>query len=251
MSCLKIVNLSFSYPNSNKLKVLDNLSLEIGKGECVGIIGANGSGKTTLFNLISGLEKPDDGYIEVNQKPVIPNSFNKAIGYVFQNPDNQLFSLSVMEDICFAPMNIGVSKESAHQKALKILEDIDLIHLKDRIPHHLSLGEKRMISIASVLSFEPEIIIFDEPTSNLDIRAKRVLIDYLNKMEVTKIISSHDLEFIIETCDSTAILYDKHIEAHKNTTELFSNEDLMLRCDFEIPMSIKMERLKSKSSNIK
>lgn len=246
MSCLKIVNLSFSYPNSDKVKVLDNLSLEIGKGESVGIIGANGSGKTTLFNLISGLEKPDEGYIEVNNKLITPNTFNKAIGYVFQNPDNQLFSLSVMEDICFAPMNIGVTKESANKKALKILEDIDLIHLKDRIPHQLSLGEKRMISIASVLSFEPEIIIFDEPTSNLDIKAKKILIDYLNKMKVTKIISSHDLEFIIETCDSTAILYNKHIESHKNTIELFSDEEIMLGCDFEIPMSIKIKKLEER-----
>jgi cobalt/nickel transport system ATP-binding protein len=239
MSYLKIVDLSFSYSNLNTLKILDNLSLEVSKGESVGIIGANGSGKTTLFNLISGLETPDSGYIEINNKPVIPNTFNKSVGYVFQNPDNQLFSLSVIEDICFAPMNIGVSKENAYKKALEILEDINLIHLKDRIPHHLSLGEKRMVSIASVLSFEPDIIIFDEPTSNLDSKAKRTLINYLNKMEVTKIISSHDLEFIIETCKTTSILYDGNIKAYNDTIEILSDEELMLGCDFEIPMFIK------------
>ena len=235
MNLIEIIDLNFSY---DKIKVLNNLSLNIDQEESLGIIGSNGAGKTTLFHLICGILKTDTGSIKILNKNIIPQKFNPMIGYVFQNPDDQLFSLTVLEDLTFGPLNMGLSYKEADTKAIQTLSDMQLLHLKDRSPHHLSLGEKRMVSIASVLSLNPEIIIFDEPTSNLDSISRRKLINYLNTLHKTKIIASHDLEFILETCQNTTIIYNGKIEEKGKSKEILSNKELMNKCHQEIPWSI-------------
>lgn len=238
MKVIEINDLHFSYDDINVLK---GLSFDVEHLDSVGIIGANGTGKTTLFHLVCGILKPDSGGISILERPVKYEEFNPLIGYVFQNPDDQLFSLTVLEDLIFGPLNTGKTKKEAEEIALNILEEMHLTHLKDRPSHHLSLGEKRMVSIASVLTLNPEIIIFDEPTSNLDSRSRRELIDHVNNLHKTKITSSHDFEFILETCPKGAILLNGKIAASGSTKGLFSHQKLMKKCNFEIPWSLRLK----------
>lgn len=236
MYAVEINTLSFSYDHA---KVLDNLDLTIKKGESLGLIGLNGSGKTTLFNLVCGLLKPETGSITILGENVVPSTFIKNIGYVFQNPDDQLFSLSVIEDISFGPINLNMDRDEAFAHAEQLLENIELSHLKDRNPHYLSVGEKRMISIAGVLSLDPEVIIFDEPSSNLDIKARRRLITYLNNLDKTKIIAGHDFEFLLETCSTIAILDKGRIVKHGDAKMILKDHDLMVHHNFEVPYSLR------------
>ncbi len=237
MRAITIEKISFSY--TEKQSVIDKLSLALEEGNTLGIIGSNGCGKTTLFNLITGLLTPDSGQISIYDKKVKPKSFNPLVGYVFQNPDDQLFSLTVKEDIMFGPYNLGFPKSEVEKRTSDILKDMELLHLQDRMPHHLSLGEKRMVSIASILSLNPKILIFDEPTSSLDVKSRRILINYLNRLKLTKIISSHDFDFILETCKETSILHDGTIKAIDDTKKILSDEELMLSCEQEVPLSLR------------
>lgn len=238
---IKIENLNFSY---DKREILHNLNLQIQQGESIGLVGSNGAGKTTLFHLICGILKPKSGSINIMGEKVTSLKYNPKIGYVFQNPDDQLFSLTVIEDLTFGPLNIGLSRKEAYTKAQKYLQELELEHLAGKSPHHLSLGEKRMCSIASVLIMEPDIIILDEPTSNLDSHARREVINYLNKINHTKIIASHDLEFILETCSEVAILHHNTILVKDKTEKIFLDQEIMKKTNQEIPYSLLYKKVK-------
>lgn len=224
-AALSVSNLYFSYPDCPQ--VLQNLTLTIQPGERVGLIGANGAGKTTFFLSLCGVLQPTAGEILLFGKPVIPGQFRPEIGLVFQNPNDQLFSASVREDVAFGPENMGFSAAEIERRTQNALSLTGTLKLASRIPHHLSGGEKRMVAIASILAMQPQLIVYDEPSANLDLRSRRRLIHFLQDSLETLIISSHDLELILQVC-SRVILLDKGcLVADGNPGEIVTNRQLM------------------------
>ena len=233
---LKISGLSFSYPD--KPDVLQNMSLEIMPGERVGLIGPNGAGKTTLFLTICGVLKPSAGEISVLGKPVTDGTFRPQIGMVFQNPDDQLFCPSVRDDVSFGPQSMGLSKAEIDVRVTEALSAVDCLELADRSPHRLSGGEKRMVSIAGVLAMQPGLVFYDEPSANLDIRSRRRVIDLLQASEQTIMVSSHDLELVLEVCNRVVLIDKGYIVANDNPRQIMSNDELMQSHGQEKPHSL-------------
>jgi len=233
---IKVKEISFVYEDGTL--VFDKLNLNIATGEKVGIIGPNGAGKTTLFYLLCGLLKPKSGEIFANSKNILPGTFNPDIGFIFQNPDDQLFNVTVFEDVAFGLKNIGINSKELTKKVEKILNIAGISHLKDKPSHHLSGGERRMAAIASVISMSPQIIIYDEPTSNLDMRARRKVINFINSSRETTIVSSHDLEFVLETCQRIILIDNGKIITSGNPDVIMGDEKLMLEHGLERPHSL-------------
>ncbi len=233
---LSISRLSFSYPD--KPDVLRDVRLEIMPGERIGLIGPNGAGKTTLFLTICGVLKPDAGEITLFGEPMKHRDFRPEIGMVFQNSDDQLFCPSVRDDVAFGPQNLGFPKEEVAARATEALSTTGVLALADRAPHHLSGGEKRMVSIAGVLAMRPRLVIYDEPNANLDIRSRRRLIRFLQASEETLLIASHDLELILEVCNRVILMDEGRIVTDGNPRRLMSDVALMEAHGLEKPHSL-------------
>ncbi|MEO0407948.1 MAG: energy-coupling factor ABC transporter ATP-binding protein [Cyanobacteria bacterium P01_A01_bin.135] len=229
-------DLCFAYPEHPP--ILKSLSVSIAAGERVGVIGPNGAGKTTFFMSLCGILTPTSGDVMLFDQPVQPGQFRPEIGFVFQNPNDQLFCASVREDVAFGPENIGLRPDEVAprvQDALRITGMADYI---DRSPHHLSGGEKRMVAIAAVLAMQPRVVIYDEPSASLDLRARRRLIQFLQQAPETMLISSHDLEFLLEVCDRVLLLDSGQIAADGDPRQVMGNVDLMLAHGLERPHSL-------------
>ena len=199
---IQMDQVSFSYPGGRNILHQVNLSIEY--NERLGLIGPNGSGKTSLFHLIMGLHRPTEGQLlfkgnEVNEKEKL-KKLRRSIGLVFQDADDQLFSPTVIEDVAFGPLNLGKSPEEALEISNRTLEDLGLTELADRVTHRLSGGEKKLVSLATILSMQPEAMLLDEPTNNLDKEIRKRLIEILNKLDIAHMIISHDWDFLSETC---------------------------------------------------
>jgi cobalt/nickel transport system ATP-binding protein len=203
---IKIENLSYSYPDGNR--ALSDINLEVEHGEALGIIGANGAGKSTLLlhlnGILQGSGKIKIAGQELTQKNI--NLIRRMVGLVFQDPDSQLFMPTVFDDVGFGPANMGMKKQEVAQSVRRALEEVDMLPSISRSSHHLSVGEKKRISIATVLSMNPQVLVMDEPSSNLDPKHRRELIKLLNKLEMTKVIASHDLELIAQTCSRVVLM---------------------------------------------
>jgi cobalt/nickel transport system ATP-binding protein len=233
---LSISRLSFSYPD--KPNVLRDVSLEVLPGERVGLIGPNGAGKTTCFLAICGVLRPDAGEIVLFGRPMTRGDFRPEIGMIFQNPDDQLFCPSARDDVAFGPQNLGLPKEEVETRVIEALSVTGTLELADRPPHHLSGGEKRMVSIAGVLAMRPRLVIYDEPNANLDVRSRRRLIRYLQASEETILIASHDLELILEVCDRAILMDEGRIVANGNPREMMCDVELMEAHGLERPHSL-------------
>lgn len=220
--------------------VLDDLNFTINAGENVGLIGANGAGKSTLMKALLGLI-PYEGKILVDGLEVKKENLSevrKRLGFVLQNSDNQMFMPTVFEDIMFAPMNYGMSREEAEAKVDEVLERLGLEYLKHRYNHKISGGEKRMGAIATVLAMEPEAILMDEPTSALDPYNRRIVIKTMQSLENTKVITSHDLDMIMETCERVILLSGGKVVADGTAEEILSNRELLEANRMELPLSL-------------
>lgn len=231
MSTVKITNLNFVYPDGTI--ALQNINLEVQKDETVAILGANGSGKTTLLLHLNGLLK-GKGLIEIcglglNRK--ILKEVRQKVGLVFQNPDDQLFSLTVFDDVAFAPMNLGLNKEEVEHRVKKALAEAGVIDCETSFPHHLSVGEKKRVAVATVLAQRPEILVLDEPSGNLDPKGRRQLINLLKDLPLTKIIASHDLDLVAEICERVVLLYQGQIVAEGKTSEILNDGQLLAKYD--------------------
>ena len=231
-----ISNLCFAYTDNKN--TLTDINLQICAGENVGLIGANGAGKTTLFLSVCGILSPTYGYIKLFDRAVQSGTFNPEIGLVFQNPDDQLFCPTVKDDIAFGPENIGLSSAEIDNRVNEALSLTGVSHLIDRVPHQLSGGEKCMVAIASVLAMNPQIILYDEPSANLDLQARRRLIKFLQTSPETTIISSHDLEMLLEVCDRLILLNQGRIIADGIPQEIMSDRILMESNGLEVPHSL-------------
>jgi cobalt/nickel transport system ATP-binding protein len=205
---ISLKNISFVYPGGRR--VLDRVNLAFARGGRLGLVGSNGSGKSTLFHIIMGLLVPTAGDIEIFGKPVrTENDFlpvRRNIGLLFQDSDDQLFSPTVIEDVAFGPLNLGKSRDEAMAVAKRTLEYLRLTGFEDRITYKLSGGEKRLVSLATVLAMEPEVLLLDEPTSGLDEKTIVNIKEILNDISLSYIVISHDLEFLDETTDTVYLL---------------------------------------------
>ena len=231
-------NVSYSY--SSETKSLDEVSFVINRGEKVGLIGANGAGKSTLLKSMVGLLTVDgkitiDGQ-ELNKANLA--SIRKKVGYVIQDSDNQMFMPTVIDDMVFGPVNYGMKKEDALIKAQKTLEDLGILHLKDRYNHKISSGEKKMAAIATILSMDPIAIMMDEPSASLDPHNRRILINLIKGIDTTMLIASHDLDFILDTCDRVILISDGKIVSDGSVNDILSNKDLLESNNLELPFCL-------------
>jgi len=236
---IEFVNVSYSYPNG--IQAIKNVSLKITHSESVGIIGANGAGKSTLLLLLLGILKPDNGEIRIGDIKLTQKNiqiFRQKIGMVFQNPDDQLFMPTVYDDIAFGPRNYFMDENEIERFVDNAMKITNIEHLKNRIAYQLSPGEKRLVAIASVLSMNPDILLMDEPTSFLDPQARRKIINLINSFQHTKIITSHDLDLILETCERTIILNEGKLIVDDKTTNILNNKDLLISNKLDLPLSL-------------
>jgi len=236
---VEVRKLHFSYPDGQE--ALNDISFTILHGESVGIIGANGAGKSTILMLLMGILYPDSGEVLVGDvhltKKTLP-MIRQRLGMVFQNPDDQLFMTNVYDDVAFGPRNYKLDEEEVKSRVMNALELVGISDLKDRAPFRLSGGEKRAASIACVLSMHPDVLISDEPTSALDPKARRRVISLLNSFAHTKIITSHDLDLIQETCKRVIVVNNGMIAADGTTSEILTDRELLDGCGLEMPLSV-------------
>ena len=220
---IEIKNLDYVYPDGTA--ALRDINLDIFAGESVGIIGAYGAGKTTLLLHLNGILK-GEGNIRVSDLKMeernLPRIRNK-VGLVFQDPENQLFMPTVFDDVSFGPINMLLSKAQVEASVNQALKEVGMAHSIKRSSHHLSFGEKKRVSIATVLSMKPQILVLDEPTSNLDPKGRRGIIKLLKALNKTKIVASHDLEMISEICSRYIFLDKGKIVKSDSTAENLAN----------------------------
>ncbi len=229
-------HVSFAYEKDKP--VLRDLSFSIENGESVGLIGANGAGKSTLMKVLLGL-LPYEGKITVDGLTVDRENLKEVrrkLGFVLQNSDNQMFMPTVYEDIMFAPLNYGMSREEAEQGTDTVLALLGLTELKHRHNHKISGGEKRMAAIATVLAMEPDALLMDEPTSALDPYNRRKVINTINSLPKTKLIAAHDLDMILDTCQRVILLSKGTIAADGDAKSILTDQALLEANRMELPL---------------
>ena len=241
MQSIKIENLNFKYRNTPiEDNVLNNINIFAQGSESIGIIGANGVGKSTLLKLIVGLNLNFEGKILINDMQLNKQNLSeirKNVGYVFQDSESQLFMSTVYEDVSFAPKNYGFSSSEVYERTLEALDKVNIKRLKDRTVYTLSGGEKKLTAIAGILSMRPDIILMDEPTIALDPKNRRNLIKILNDLEGLKIIASHDLDMILDTCERTILVNDGKVIRDGKTKEILTDKTLLEENNLELPLS--------------
>ncbi len=224
MTCIiHLDDINFSYPGSST-KVLDGLTLEISSGDRIGLMAPNGSGKTTLLHTIMGLCRPESGTIKIFDTPMNTeadfSSIRTRIGLLFQDSDDQLFCPTVMEDVAFGPLNMGLGRRASMDKALSVLDSLGIKEFQNRVTHRLSGGQKRLVALAAVLAMSPEVLLLDEPTSGLDAGVKQNLGEILNRLDISYLIISHEFDFLntvadrIYSMEHGRILTDEEIHVH-------------------------------------
>ena len=235
---ISVSNLTFAYDSE---AVLRELSFEVKPGESVAIIGANGAGKSTLLQLLVGLWPKFQGSVNLFGKKLEKNNLpliRKDLGFVFQDSDNQLFMNTVYDDIAFGPRNLGLSDALVKEKVVQALQEVGAEHLLDRAIYKLSGGEKKLVSLATILAMEPQAILFDEPTIALDPRNRRNFIRLLNKLVQTKIIATHDLDMALDACERTILLANGRIIKDGPTEKILYDKELLEAYGLELPLSL-------------
>ena len=241
---LSVNNISFEYPDG--FKALENINLSLSKGERLAVLGPNGAGKTTLILHLNGILGDLNGQITLNNNSFSEENISKirkSVGLVFQDPDDQLFMPTVLEDVMFGPKNFGFSDELVKKNSMKALEQVKMLQFIDKPPHHLSFGQKRKVAIASVLASEPELLVLDEPSSNLDPASRRELIDILKNLDVSIILVTHDLPMALEICNRSVILNNGKITANDKTYKILKNEKVMADNRLELPFGFALHHL--------
>jgi len=224
---IEIKNLFFNYPDGHQ--GLKNVDFTVCSGENVAVVGPNGAGKSTLLLHLNGILRGSSTMkicgLVMDDKNL--KEIRKRVGLVFQDPEDQLFSLSVFDDVAFGPINMGYSEPEVRQRVSRALEWVGMFGYEERSPHHLSFGEKKRIAIATVMSLDPEVLVIDEPTSNLDPRGKWSLIELLKQLPMTKIIATHDLELVSYVCNRTVVMDEGKIVADGETEDILGDNSLL------------------------
>jgi cobalt transport protein ATP-binding subunit len=225
---VEIDKLTYTYPDGHQ--ALADVTLHIGPDEKVALVGPNGAGKSTLMLHLNGLIAAQQGSICVGGLPVAEEHLGQIrawVGLVFQNPDDQLFNPKVFDDVAFGPLHMGIPDEEVRKRSMEALAAVGMEGYANRISHHLSIGEKKRIAIATVLSMDPKILLFDEPTAGLDPRARRSLINLLRDMQRTMLVATHDMRFVKDIFPRTVVLDEGQIVADGLTSEILDDEALL------------------------
>lgn len=234
---IDVENVSFGYEKGTE--ILSHISLHAEESDSIGLIGANGVGKSTFLKLLVGLYLNFDGSIRIEDISVEKSALSlirSRIGYVFQDSDSQLFMNTVYEDVAFAPRNYGLQENEVQSRVEQALHLTGIEHLRDKQIYKMSGGEKKLVSIATILSMTPDIILMDEPSIALDPRNRRNLIRILNSFEHLKIIASHDLDLILDTCERTVLMADGKIICDGPTKKLLTDRKLLEANGLELPL---------------
>ena len=233
---LRISGLAFAYPDG--YQALFGVNLEIAKGERVALLGPNGAGKTTLVLHLNGLLSGGEGIVEVAGLPVEKQNFaeiRRRVGVVFQDPDDQLFMPTVRDDVAFGPANMGLSGSDLDARVDEALAQVAISEYADRPPHHLSFGQRRRVAVATVLAMHPEILVLDEPSSNLDPASRRELADILRSLDITLFMVTHDLPYALELCPRSVVISEGVVVADGPTRDILLNDPLMRANRLELP----------------
>ena len=233
---VEVSDLHYTYPGDTL--ALRGISFRIEHGESVGIVGANGAGKSTLLEHLNGYLIPTKGTVRIGDYPLTKETVHqirRTVGMVFQDPDDQLFMPTVYEDVAFGPLNLGLPPEEVETRVQQALETVGATHLRNRTPYRLSGGEKRLIAIATVISMTPDILVLDEPTSNLDPHARKHFIELLRAFHHTKIIATHDLDLVLDLCDRAIVIHEGRIKADGPVLDIFDNQALLDESHLEKP----------------
>ena len=246
---LKADDLYFSY-DDDKTHSLNGLSLEIKRGSKVAFMGANGSGKSTFFLCCNGIHKPAKGTLYYNGKPI---SYDKKgllelrskVGIVFQDPDNQLFSASVYQEISFGILNLGVSEEQAKKEVEQVIDSLEITPFRHKPTHALSGGQKKQVSIAGILVMHPEVIILDEPAAALDPKHTAMvnhIVDQMTEQGITVLIATHDVNYAYEWADEIMLFHEGKVLMHGTPKEVFSSPDVLKKTNLEPPVVLELFR---------
>lgn len=232
---IEVENLSFAYPDGHQ--ALNGVSLRIAPGEKVALLGPNGAGKSTLILHLNGILRPQAGVVraagmEVGEKTL--GRVRAAVGLVFQNPDDQLFSPTVFDDVAFGPIYQGLKPAEVQARVDEALAAVGMLAYKERVSHHLSAGEKKRIAIATVLSMRPEILVLDEPTAGLDPRGRRTLINLLRDLDQTMLVATHDIRMVLELFPRVVIMDEGRAVADGPTDRLLSDPALLAAHGLEV-----------------
>ena len=239
---IDVHDLTYVYPDGTR--ALDGLSLHVEVGESVGLVGPNGAGKSTLILHLNGTLR-GEGLVRIHGIELSKHNLRdvrRRVGLVFQDPDDQLFMPTVFDDVAFGPLYLGLSEDEVRGRVEAALAAVGCSGLERKAPHHLSAGQKRAVAIATVLAMQPDILVMDEPSSNLDPRSRRKLIERLASLDITKVIATHDLDLILELCPRTVMIDAGRLVADGPTEALFEDEALLLAHGLERPLSRQRRR---------
>jgi cobalt/nickel transport system ATP-binding protein len=233
---LSLQGVAYAYPDGHQ--ALYGVDLAIARGERVALLGPNGAGKTTLVLHLNGILTAGAGTVTVSGLPFTKDNLleiRRRVGVVFQDPDDQLFMGSVRDDVAFGPMNLGLRGPELDRRVTEALDAVGMVDFVDRPPHHLSFGQRRRVAVATVLAMRPEILVLDEPSSNLDPASRRELADILRGLDVTVLVVTHDLPYALELCPRAVVLSDGVIVADGSTADVLTDEALMRAHRLELP----------------
>jgi cobalt/nickel transport system ATP-binding protein len=234
MSCaIEARGLRFRYPNG--VVGLDGVDLSVAHGERVAVLGPNGAGKTTLMLHLNGLLAGEGSLDVAGIRTGDVRALRAAVGLVFQDPDDQLFMPTVAEDVAFGPLNLGLARDEVAARVAAALAAVRMGHVASRAPHQLSLGQRRRVAIATVLAMRPRLLVLDEPSANLDPRARRELLEVLDAIDRTMLVVTHDLPFAARLCERAVILSGGRIVADGPCTDILADEELLAAHDLELP----------------
>ena len=240
---LRFDDVPYRYPNG--YEALCGVSFCITHGEKVALVGANGAGKSTLLLHTNGLLIPSQGEVVMGGIKLTRRTLplvRQSVGLVFQDSDNQLFMPTVEEDVAFGPSNMRLEPEEIRRRVTEALDAVGALHLRGASPFRLSGGQKKRVAIATVLSMEPSVLVMDEPTSNLDPRARRQIIDLIRRFGHTTLIATHDMEMVLDLCDRTIVMKQGRIVADGSTRHVFGDLALLEECGLEQPCELRMKR---------
>ncbi|WP_107771427.1 energy-coupling factor ABC transporter ATP-binding protein [Nocardioides sediminis] len=233
---LDVRGLAYAYPDGHQ--ALFGVDLHVHEGERVALLGPNGAGKTTLVLHLNGILTAGAGSVSVSGLPVDKQhmaEIRRRVGIVFQDPDDQLFLGSVRQDVAFGPANLGLRGAALDRRVMDALDRVGMADFADRPPHHLSFGQRRRVAVATVLAMEPEVLVLDEPSSNLDPASRRELADILRSLDVTVLMVTHDLPYALELCPRSVVLSDGAVVADGKTLDVLTDEALMRDNRLELP----------------
>ena len=243
---LDIRGLAYAYPDGHQ--ALYGVNLHVHAGERVALLGPNGAGKTTLVHHLNGILTAGAGAVAVSGLAVEKKNLaeiRRRVGIVFQDPDDQLFMPRVRDDVAFGPANLGVKGAELERRVMAALDQVGMADFADRPPHHLSFGQRRRVAVATVLVMEPEILVLDEPSSNLDPASRRELADILRSLEVTVLMVTHDLPYALELCKRAVILSDGVIVADGATYDVLTDHATMTAHRLELPFGFDPQTLRT------